>query len=117
MDLSTAIEHHAAWKIRFRSAIAKQEAIDARNIGDDRCCELGKWLHGEGKTRFGTLPSHDTCVQRHAAFHTEAAKIAQAINARRFAEAEALLGSGSAYGNVSSAVGVALLQLKKDAKL
>ncbi len=117
MDLSKAIEKHAAWKIKFRSAITNKETMDAGGIGSDHGCELGVWLHGEGRTRFGALASHASCVSRHASFHAEAGKIARAINAGRYAEAEAMMGSGTPYGEASSAVGLAVMQLKKEAKI
>jgi methyl-accepting chemotaxis protein len=74
-------------------------------------------LHSEAKVKFGSLKSHSACVSKHAAFHIEAGKIAQAINARKFSEAEAMLNAGTAYASASNAVGVAVLQLKKEAQL
>jgi len=117
MDLDSAIEKHAVWKTKFRSAISKKESMDASTISKDNCCDLGKWLHGEAKTKFSSLQSHYACVAKHAAFHLEAGKVAQAINAKKFAEAEAMLNSGTPYASASSAVGVAIMQLKKEAKL
>jgi methyl-accepting chemotaxis protein len=84
MDLKHAIEKHAEWKLKFRSAISKKETMDAGNISKDTCCDLGKWLHGEAKAKLGSLKSHSVCVSKHAA---------------------------------SNAVGVAVLQLKKEAQL
>ncbi|HXG49160.1 MAG TPA: CZB domain-containing protein, partial [Methylomirabilota bacterium] len=84
MDLNQAIEKHAEWKLKFRAAISKQETMDAATIAQDNCCELGKWLHGEAKSRFGALKSYAECVSKHAEFHTEASKAAQAINARKY---------------------------------
>lgn len=117
MDLNNAIEKHAEWKMKFRSAISRKDTLDAPSISRDNCCELGKWLHGEAKVKFGALPSHAQCVSRHAAFHQEAGKVAQAINARNYSAAEAMLNAGTPYASASSAVGVAILQLKKDARL
>jgi hypothetical protein len=117
MDLNNAIEKHAEWKLKFRSAISKSETMDASSISKDSCCELGKWLHGEAKVKFGSLPSHSACVAKHAAFHIEAGKVAQTINARKFTEAEAMLNAGTPYTAASSAVGVAVLKLKKEARL
>ena len=48
MDLNQAIEKHAEWKVKFRSAIVKKESMDAGTISKDNCCELGKWLHRIG---------------------------------------------------------------------
>ncbi len=116
MDLTQAIQKHGEWKLKFRSAIANKETLDARTIGRDDCCDLGKWLHGEGKTKFAKLPSHAACVGKHAAFHVEAGKVAQIINAKKFDEATAMLAAGP-YVEASSAVGGAIMKLKLDAKL
>ncbi|WP_162083461.1 CZB domain-containing protein [Sulfuriferula nivalis] len=117
MDLTSAVGKHAEWKTKFRSAITKKEEMDAATIAKDNCCELGKWLHGEAKAQFGALTSYKECIQKHAAFHTEAAKVAAAINAKKFTEAEAMLGNGTGYTKVSGEVGVAIMHLKKEAGL
>jgi len=117
MDLNSAIQKHAEWKTRFRKAISGQETMDATTIAKDNCCELGQWLHGDGKRQFGKLPAHAACVQAHAGFHAEAAKVATAINAKQFTAAESMLDSASFYTKASSAVGVAIMQLKKAAAL
>jgi len=117
MNLEGAIGKHAEWKMKLRGAISKKEQMDAATISRDNCCELGKWLHGEAKTKYSRLASHAECVQKHAAFHVEAGKIASAINAQKFTEAEAMLGAGTAYAKASSDVGVAIMHLKKEANL
>ncbi len=117
MNLEQAIEKHAEWKLRFRTAMNKHETLDEASIAKDDCCELGQWLHGDGKRRFGSLASYSACVTRHAAFHGEAAKVAHAVNARRYAQAEAMLEGNTGYADASSAVGVAILRLKKEAGL
>ena len=117
MDLSHAIEKHAEWKVRFRTAMLKHESMDAETIGKDNCCELGKWLHAQGRAMFSWLGAYPECVSAHAAFHREAGKVAEAINAKRFSDAEALLEGNTPYANASTAVGVAIMRLKKAASL
>ncbi|MGB9129121.1 MAG: CZB domain-containing protein [Thiobacillus sp.] len=117
MDLNNAIDAHAQWKTKFRAAITGKQAMDAATISKDNCCDLGKWLHGEGKTKCGSLPGHADCVRKHAAFHVEAGKVASAINAKNYSQAESMLASGTSYASASSAVGVAIMQLKKAAAL
>ncbi|MBK7365120.1 MAG: CZB domain-containing protein [Nitrosomonas sp.] len=117
MDLNQAIEKHAEWKIRFRTAITKHESMDVGTISKDNCCELGKWLHGIGKAKFSNLPSFMLCISNHAKFHVEAGKIAQTINAKKYTEAEAMLSTGTSYSLASSGVGVAIIQLKKDTQI
>lgn len=114
MDLEQAVGKHAEWKMKLRSAITKQETLDAATIAKDNCCEVGKWLHGEGKLKCANLASYSDCVQKHAAFHAEAGKVAKTINAKDFKNAEVMLGNGTSYAAASSAVGVALMRLKKE---
>lgn len=115
MNLDSAIQKHMDWKVKFRTAISKQEQMDAVTIAKDNCCELGKWLHGEGKTQCSGLASYATTLSKHAAFHVEAGKVASAINAQKYTEAEAMLNGSSAFTTVSGEVGVALMRLKKEA--
>ncbi|MFI3155399.1 MAG: CZB domain-containing protein [Methylococcaceae bacterium] len=115
MNLDSAVQKHMEWKVKFRTAITKQEQMDAVTIGKDNCCELGQWLHGEGKTQCGGLTSYSTVLAKHAAFHVEAGKIATAINAKKYIDAEAMLGGSSAFANISGEVGIALMRLKKEA--
>ncbi len=117
MDLNQAIEKHAEWKVKFRTAITKQESLDAGVISKDNCCELGKWLHGVGRAKFSNLPSFLKCVSNHARFHVEAGKIAQTINAKKYKDAEAMLSNGTPYSLASNEVGTAIMQLKKDTQI
>jgi methyl-accepting chemotaxis protein len=114
MDFSEAIKAHAEWKILFRNAITKKDTMDVATISADNCCELGKWLHGESKLRFGQLKSHADCVAKHARFHQEAGKVAQTINARKFEEAAAMLGPNTPFFTASNGVIVAIGALRKE---
>ena len=117
MDLDNAISKHAQWKIRLRSAIYKQEDLHAENIAKDTLCDLGKWLHSDAKDKYGNLSSYFTCLATHAMFHTEAAKVAEVINAKRFSDAEKMLEADKPYSLASSAVCAAILALKEEAAL
>lgn len=117
MDLEQAIQKHSEWKIKFRTAISKQETMDAATVSKDNCCELGKWLHGEAKPQFGHLASHAECISKHAAFHIEAGKVAAAINLKKYAEAEQMISAATPYTSASTAVAGAILKLKKEARL
>jgi methyl-accepting chemotaxis protein len=114
IDLDKALEKHSEWKVKLRTAMSKHEEMDAATISRDDCCDFGKWLHGDAKSRLAHQPSYGDCVSKHAAFHIEAGRVANMINAKKYNEAEAMLGSGSAFAAASSAVGVAIMHLKKD---
>ncbi len=117
MDLKSAIEKHSEWKTKLRSAIAKRETLDAVSIGRDDCCEFGKWLHGPAKQQVAKLGAYQECLSAHAAFHAQAGKVAGAINAKKYAEAEAMLAPGTPYAVASSSVASAVMHLKKQATL
>ena len=117
MDLNQAGAAHAEWKVKLRLAITKQEQMDAATISVDNACALGQWLHGPAKAKYSGLRAFSDCVAKHAAFHREAGAVARCINARDYAKAESMLGAGTAYATASSAVGSAILGLKKEAAL
>lgn len=115
MNLDNAVQTHAQWKTRLRSAIAKHETLDLITLSRDDQCELGQWLHGEGKARYGLLKAHADCVHKHLAFHREVTKVARSVNAKQFDTVEGQLGPASDYAKASSALSVSFLQLRKQA--
>ncbi len=117
LELDNALRKHAEWKVKFRTALAHRDQLDAATISKDNCCDFGKWLHGSTKSRLGHLGSFSDCMSQHAAFHIEAGKVAQAINQDRQHEVNTMLSPGSAFTEKSSAVGVAIMRLKKEVAL
>ncbi len=59
------------------------------------------------------LDSYRDCLVAHTEFHLEAAKIARAINDKRYDEALRMLGRGIDYSEASIALGLAITQLMK----
>lgn len=114
MDLNNAIGMHIEWKTTLRNAIKQQSSLDAAVISKDNQCDLGKWLHGEARSKHGQLASYTNCVAKHAAFHVEAGKVAEAINSKNFDAAEKMLDIGTPYTAASKEVGVAILHLNKE---
>lgn len=115
MNLDNAVQTHALWKTKLRTAISKREQMDLITLSRDDRCELGQWLHGEGKASYGGLASHADCVHKHLAFHREVTKVARAVNARQFDTAEGMLNASTPYAQASSALSVSFLQLRKAA--
>jgi methyl-accepting chemotaxis protein len=114
MNFEEAIARHTEWKIIFRSAISKKELVDAATIRRDDCCILGKWLHGEGKSHHESNATFANLVTVHADFHQNAGRVADAINAGRYDEAETLIGVWSEYSSASLAVIDAIEAVRKD---
>lgn len=113
MNLDEAITKHAEWKVKFRTAIGKKEKMDAAAICVDNRCDLGRWLHGEGRAAHGTKPEFSALVSKHAEFHKAAGEVAKTINAGKYDVAEKMLGQDTEYAMASTNVAAAITRLKK----
>jgi methyl-accepting chemotaxis protein len=113
MDLTEAIGKHAEWKTKFRAAIDRKDAFDVALVACDAGCELGQWLHGEGRLQYGSIPSYRSLIAKHRDFHTEAGRIAGMINAKRYAEAGAAIGLGEPFAKASAEAVLAMSELRK----
>ncbi len=114
-DLDAAVVKHQAWKTTLRNAAMRGESVDAAAIGRDDCCPLGQWLHGAGRGRWGKRPIFTDLVDKHAAFHREAARVAQAINTGQQQEGLAMLGNNTAFAKATQATVMAIRALQMDA--
>lgn len=115
MELVTALRAHGDWRLKLRAALHDKAPLDPEVVSCDHACPLGEWLLGECKDKHGRFRSYAECVEAHAAFHREAGRIATAIQAGHYAEAEQLLVGNSAYAQASSAVGSTILTLRSEA--
>ena len=116
IDLDHAIQAHADWRAKLRTAAMRQETMDADTIGCDDCCALGKWLYGAGQSQYGGRPTFVSLVGAHREFHQEAGKVARLINQGAYDVAEQQLGSNTGFSVASNKVGAAVVQLKKEFK-
>jgi hypothetical protein len=112
MDLSTAYKTHVQWRIQLKEAIRTGEKLDVATIKRDDCCDLGKWLHGQGKGLYGAKPEFVKLVETHYVFHLETAIVANAINALDHQTAIEMMDMSRAFGRASLEVGMAINALK-----
>ncbi|MET3108441.1 hypothetical protein AAKU67_002989 [Oxalobacteraceae bacterium GrIS 2.11] len=117
MDLRAAYEEDKGIKDKFVAAIESKWQLDASIISKADRCGLGNWLHGEADRKFKFLKSYKPCMDAHDEFHTQAAKVARQINLAEYDAALAMLQSGTPFSKSVIALGSALIQLKKDAKI
>ena len=112
-DFDSAIEAHRSWKVKLRSAIAKQEKLDADTICRDDQCPLGRWIHGPGGVQWSSRPLFTKLQDKHADFHTSAGAVARKINAGQYGDAEKLIGAGSHFSDISLEVTTLLSSAKR----
>ncbi|MGZ5045031.1 MAG: CZB domain-containing protein [Methylobacter sp.] len=120
MNINKEIIKHADWKIRFSNAIFRRESLYSYVMGTlikENFCELGRWLHEEGKAQYDSFPSYKACLKKHTEFHIEAEKVANAINSKQFINASKMIGRDSAFNAAVSEVCCEAIRLKKECAL
>jgi hypothetical protein len=77
LNLKSALDAHDAWKTKLQLEIngESQYPLDVSTIAGDCHCELGKWLHGEGKKAHSKRPEYQKSLAAHAEFHITAAEV------------------------------------------
>ena len=116
INLDNAIRAHADWRSKLRTAAMHKEPLDAETVGRDDCCELGKWLHGSGKSQYGGKSLFVELVDAHREFHQEAGKVARTINQGASEVAEKMLASDTDFSHATQKVSKLIVQLSKELK-
>jgi hypothetical protein len=116
IDIDTAISAHENWKIRLENYLAgkSNEDLKPEVICLDDKCQLGQWLHGNGKMRLGAYPAFSLLVARHQYFHVQASSVVALQQAGKPTEAQQVL-DGS-YSHASRQVILLLNALKQGLK-
>ena len=116
MNAEQAIKAHREWKARFLAAMGKLEKMDVSRIRADDLCHFGQWLHGsEAKGAFGHLAEYRQCVEAHKAFHAEAGRVAELVNAADMHAAASKLNHGTPYAEASESLSMAVIAMFKAA--
>src|SRR5512133_2133269 len=80
INLDNAINAPADWRTKRRAAATLHEQLHAETISRDNCCEMGKWWHHGGASKFGGRPAFVDVIDVHQALHLEAGKVARTVN-------------------------------------
>jgi hypothetical protein len=82
MTTKDAITAHVNWKLKIHALLSGKlsEKLDPSTIVHDNMCELGKWIHSDGKNKI-PKDKHAELLEIHADFHREAARIVREYNA------------------------------------
>lgn len=80
INIYDAVLAHKAWKKRLFEYLEgrSKENLQPGNICVDYLCILGKWIHSDGKVKFGNEPAFIKLMDEHAKFHVHAAKVVEA---------------------------------------
>ena len=113
LTLDRAYAAHQQWKARLQESVSARATLDVSTIRRDDCCELGKWLHSNGRSTYGHKPEFKNLLTKHASFHLVAGVVAGIINTKQYEEATTMLQDYSLFSTASADVGMAIMALKK----
>ena len=91
MDVQAAIAKHNHWRSSLLFQISTGDELNVDAISSDSCCAVGKWLYQLGFADRATNDHVHDCIVAHAAFHREAAFVAEMINRERIDDPTPLL--------------------------
>ena len=112
MDFDQAIAAHGMWKKKLSKYIVKCDgSLKPGFVALDNQCVLGKWIHAESLDHLA--PEYTALKVAHARFHKAAAEVVQRANSGQAVSAETVVGAGSDFTKASTAVVMAIVNIKK----
>ena len=112
MDFERSIQAHVRWKAKLAAYLKHPDrSLDAATTSQDSACDLGKWLHGEGR-RFAGAPEFARLVAEHARFHRAAGDIIRRADSGQQVSEDVALGGQSEFAQASGTVIGCLMKAK-----
>jgi methyl-accepting chemotaxis protein len=114
-DFDRAVRAHSDWKMKLSAYIRRPDrSLRAVEVARDDVCELGCWIHGQGRHLAGAK-EYAELKSSHAEFHRTAADIVRRADAGERVSEEIALSATSPYSNASSHVIQAIVAMKRRA--
>jgi methyl-accepting chemotaxis protein len=110
--LDNALSAHQEWKSAIHVAVASGRKLDVASIRPDDCCELGRWLHGDGRKLHSARLSFTELLETHADFHVVASVVASILNHSLYDETIGMMEGRSKFAGASRAMGISIMRLK-----
>jgi aerotaxis receptor len=104
LDYQGALQSHQQYIVNLRNAILRKLTLEVDRYRRDDCCDVGEWLVGAGKQRYGHVPAFNELIKHHRTMHQELGRAAEAVNQKRMTEAQAMLESGQSVHHASRAM-------------
>jgi hypothetical protein len=93
LDIGAAVLAHQQWKQRLLAHLAgnAEAGLDVERICRDDRCDLGRWIHGQGRARLGTFPGFTSLLSHHRMFHHVACNVLALEKAGKRADARRMV--------------------------
>lgn len=113
MSFDDAVVCHSEWKRKLYTYVANPDhSLTVSEVAANDRCKLGKWIRGEGR-RHASFPEFGRLVAEHTRFHKAAAEIVRRADCGENVSGEFVLGVGSEFSLASSAVVLAIMDMKR----
>ena len=108
LNIREVVKAHVQWHKHFVEVIdgGKSLDVEADKVGMDIHCELGQWIHGYGRQRFGSHKEFKRLYVTHQDFHKASGDLVKLLRAGKRDKALDLL-----HGPVKEASDQILLDL------
>jgi|ERR1700691_2834418 methyl-accepting chemotaxis protein len=113
MTFDDAVNSHSEWKKKLYAYVSNPDgSTNVDEVGSNNKCKLGKWIRGDGR-KYSGFPEFAKLIVEHTRFHKAAADIVSRADRGQDVSFEFGLGVGSEFSLASSAVVLAIMDMKK----
>lgn len=113
MTFDDAVNCHSEWKRKLQAYVSNADGSrNVEEVGSNNKCKLGRWIRGDGR-KYAGLPEFAKLIAEHTRFHKAAADIVRRADRGQDVSFEFAVGAGSEFSLASSAVVLALMDMKR----
>jgi methyl-accepting chemotaxis protein len=113
MSFDEAVNCHSEWKRKLCAYVLNPDgSMNIDEVGSNNKCKLGRWIRGDGR-KYSGFPEFTKLIAEHTRFHKAAADLVNRANRGQDVSFEFALGVGSEFSLASSAVVLAIMDMKK----
>jgi methyl-accepting chemotaxis protein len=113
MTFDDAVVCHSEWKRELHTYVSNPDgSMNIEEVAATNRCKLGRWIRGEGR-KYAAFPEFAKLIAEHARFHKAAADIVSRADRGQDVSFEFALGVGSELSLASSAVVLAIMDMKR----
>lgn len=113
MSFDDAVNSHSEWKRKLHAYLSNPDgSMNVDEVGATNQCKLGRWVRGDGR-KYASFPEFTKLIEEHARFHKAAADVVGRADRGQDVSFEFALGVGSEFSLASSAVVLAIMDMKR----
>ncbi|ENW6032995.1 CZB domain-containing protein [Salmonella enterica] len=83
LNVKSALDAHCKWRDRLVAMInGTDDSFPLEKASVDNECELGRWLHSVGKSKYADLPEFSKLMNSHRMFHTSVKQVVDVLKSQ-----------------------------------